>query len=66
MVAMNLGNSRTVCKKYYVHPVVISLYENNQLDKYLKELDNIEKDDDKTGLTGEEKILMKILSRNGG
>ena len=29
MVAGQLGNTRTVCKKYYVHPVIISLYEQN-------------------------------------
>lgn len=26
-VAINLGNTRTVCKKYYVHPSVIKSYE---------------------------------------
>ncbi len=60
-VSKKLGNTRTVCKKYYVHPGIIKLYEENSLDKYLKELDNIEKPDDLSGLTSEEKILMKIL-----
>ena len=35
---------------------------HKKLDVYLKELDIIEKDDNHTALTGEEKILMKILS----
>ena len=61
MVAEALGNTRTVCKKYYVHPIILSLYETQSLDKYLKQLDELEQDDDKTGLTKEEKILMKIL-----
>jgi DNA topoisomerase I len=60
-VSKLLGNTRNVCKKYYVHPVIISLYEDKSLDKYLAELDHIEKDDDKTALTSEEKVLMKIL-----
>jgi DNA topoisomerase-1 len=60
-VSKKLGNTRTVCKKYYVHPGVIRLYEENTLDKYLKELDDIEKSDDLTGLTSEERVLMKIL-----
>lgn len=60
-VSKKLGNTRTVCKKYYVHPGIIELYEQKQLNKYLKELDKIEQPDDLTGLTTEEKVLMKIL-----
>ena len=60
-VSKKLGNTRTVCKKYYVHPGIIRLYEEMGLEKYLKELDNIEKPDDLSGLTSEEKVLMKIL-----
>jgi DNA topoisomerase-1 len=60
-VSKKLGNTRTVCKKYYVHPGIIRLYEENSLQKYLKELENIEKPDDLSGLTSEEKVLMKIL-----
>lgn len=63
-VSRQLGNTRTVCKKYYVHPVIISLYESNALKKYLDELDTIEVDDDSSGLTAEEKIVMKILEKN--
>ena len=62
-VSKKLGNTRTVCKKYYVHPGVIRLYEENGLHKYLEELDKIEKPDDLTGLTSEERILMKILEQ---
>jgi DNA topoisomerase-1 len=61
-VSKKLGNTRTVCKKYYVHPGIIELYEQNNLHKYLQELDNIEKSDNLTGLTSEERVLMKILS----
>lgn len=60
-VSLQLGNTRTVCKKYYVHPGIIRLYEEDQLQQYLKELDNLEEPDDKTGLTHDEKVLMKIL-----
>jgi DNA topoisomerase I len=60
-VSKLLGNTRNVCKKYYVHPVILSLYEDQTLQKYMGQLDTIEKDDNKSGLTSEEKILMKIL-----
>lgn len=61
MVAANLGNTATVCRKYYVHPLVINLYENSSIKKYLDELDRIEVDDGIAGLTREEIIVMKIL-----
>ncbi|KEY19630.1 DNA topoisomerase IB [Kaistella antarctica] len=61
MVACELGNTSTVCRKYYIHPLVINLYENDSIKKYLKELDEIEVDDGKAGLTKEELIVMKIL-----
>jgi DNA topoisomerase-1 len=64
IVAEKLGNTRTVCKKYYVHPLILSLYENKSLEKYYNQLDEIEKDDGKTGLTVEEEVLMKILESN--
>ncbi len=61
-VSKKLGNTRTVCKKYYVHPGVVKLYEEKSLSKYLKELDNIEKEDHLSGLTNDERVLKKILS----
>ena len=65
-VSGQLGNTRTVCRKYYVHPRLIQLYEDNRLIKYLQELDALEEEGGSdAGLTAEEKILMKILRRNG-
>lgn len=69
-VAAHLGNTRAICKKYYIHPLIINLYENNLLEKYLADETNpIRSDqnhdltDDLTDyLTDEEKILMKILN----
>lgn len=61
MVSRHLGNTRNVVKKYYVHPCMIELYENNSLKDYLDQLDQIETDDNKVDLTREEKIMMKIL-----
>jgi DNA topoisomerase-1 len=44
-----------------VHPGIIKLYEEKNLDRYLNELDKIEEPDDLAGLATEEKVLMKIL-----
>jgi len=63
-VATQLGNTRAVCKKYYVHPVIITMYENKSLEKYFKELEEIEENDAKSDLTSDEKIIMKILQNN--
>lgn len=60
-VSVRLGNTRTVCKKYYVHPGIIEMYEQDKLKKYLMQLNKIEQDDDKSTLTVEEKLLMKVL-----
>lgn len=60
-VAERLGNTRTVCRKYYVHPLIVSLYENHTIHKYFAELEKIEADDDKSSLTTDEKMIMKIL-----
>jgi DNA topoisomerase-1 len=63
-VSHKLGNTRTVCKKYYVHPALIRLYEEKKIDNYLSQLDEIEKDDDRASLTKEEKVLMELLEIN--
>ncbi|HEY0433493.1 MAG TPA: DNA topoisomerase IB, partial [Chitinophagaceae bacterium] len=34
-VAARLGNTRAVCRKYYVHPAIITLYTDNKLDAFV-------------------------------
>lgn len=63
-VAKHLGNTRTVCKKYYVHPLVLELFETHKLGKYLEELEKPNKNSDESGYTPEEKVLMNILEAN--
>ncbi len=63
-VSKALGNTRTVCKKYYVHPMLIALYETNSLHKYFDRLDREERNDQKANLTNEEMVLMEILKSN--
>lgn len=61
-VAINLGNTRTVCKKYYVHPTVIKSYEEGTLFNYIKELDE-EKDIKAAELNVAEKALLALLEK---
>lgn len=58
-VAAHLGNTRTVCKKYYVHPLILTLYEENRLDIYL----NCHGDDCPEGVIREEHIVITILEK---
>ncbi len=61
-VSERLGNTRTVCRKYYVHLGIIRLYEENKILDYLSELDGIEEPDGVAALTRDEKVLMKLLA----
>jgi DNA topoisomerase-1 len=58
-VAELLGNTRTVCKKYYVHPSLLELYETGKLEKWLTQKDNTDRSN--TGLSSTEKTLIRIL-----
>lgn len=64
IVSGYLGNTRTVCKKYYVHPLILTLYENNKLEKYFNSINEIENYNNKASLSAEEKTIMKILESN--
>jgi DNA topoisomerase-1 len=55
-VAKKLGNTRSVCKKYYVHPTVIASYEKGSIWNYKPRKTK------GTDLNAEEKALLKLLS----
>ena len=57
-VAQKLGNTRTVCKKYYVHPTVIASYEKGSIWKYKPRRSVPGKT-----LNAEEKALVKLLEK---
>ena len=61
MVAKQLGNTRTVCKNYYKHSVIVELYKENNLGKYLNQLKVIETCDRQKELLPEVKVLLNIL-----
>ncbi len=58
-VSKKLGNTVPVCKKYYVHPELINLYQQNQLGNFFNS--DSKGRDMPTGLSNDEKLLMKIL-----
>lgn len=62
-VAKHLGNTRTVCKKYYVHPIITDLYENNRLDLYLEKILNSDVTEKEGALNDIEKLLLVILEK---
>jgi DNA topoisomerase I len=62
LVAMRLGNTRTVCRKYYVHPVIIDLYQEGKLAKYTNVPGLVENGKNEDGYSPDEVILLKILS----
>lgn len=56
IVSSKLGNTRTVCRKYYVHPTVIAAYEKRSIFKY-ETKPNIEGNN----LNPEEEALVRLL-----
>ena len=64
-VAKCLGNTKTVCKKHYVHPLILSGYQNQKLDKYIKELEKIELEKTASStLAPPEQVLLKLLENS--
>jgi DNA topoisomerase-1 len=61
-VALNLGNTRTVCKKYYVHPSIIKAYEEGHLSRYIEALEP-EHDIKVAELNTAEKALLELLAK---
>jgi len=59
-VAKKLGNTRAVCKSSYVYPLLLTAYENNELEKYMKKMNN-NKAKGKLGLEHDEKVLLSFL-----
>jgi DNA topoisomerase-1 len=58
-VSHKLGNTVSVCKKYYVHPEMINLFINNQLTRFFE--NGKQARESKYGLSSDEQLMMKIL-----
>ncbi len=59
-VAIHLGNTRSVCKKYYVHPKIIALYESGKLQEYI----HLPRRNNDSLLRPDETLLLTILQTN--
>ncbi|MBA9075148.1 DNA topoisomerase-1 [Flavobacterium gossypii] len=57
-VAKKLGNTRTVCRKYYVHPTVIASYEKGSIWNY-----KLKKNIKNNKLNPEEEALVRLLKK---
>jgi len=57
--AKALGNTRNVCKKYYVHPYVVSKYERNELNEVFESLEEKSSTDYQTAA---EATLLDLIS----
>lgn len=62
-VSKHLGNTPNVCKKYYIHPAILSVYENKLAKKYFDQT-QYQKGNDKNNLKAEEATMIKILQAN--
>ena len=60
-VSHRLGNTRTVCRKHYVHPQILDAYECQDLNQYIKQKSRY-RQTSPHGLDGVEKLLLKFLS----
>ena len=60
-VATDLGNTPTVCSKYYIHPQVVELFNSGQLIDYLHEHDAEPAPHDPLSHT--ERLVLKMLEK---
>ncbi len=59
-VAAGLGNTPTVCSKYYIHPQVVTLFQSGELIDYLRAHDAAPAPDDPLSPT--ERLVLKMLA----
>ncbi|WP_217602781.1 DNA topoisomerase IB [Chitinophaga sp. GbtcB8] len=62
-VACKLGNTRAVCKKYYVHPRLLIAYEEGKLEPYMQQVRESRSKAGKGELHNDEKVLLKFLKK---
>lgn len=55
-----LGNTRSVCREYYVHPVVTEKYLDGSIKKYFDKIDN-QKEHQNSDLSNTEKLMIELM-----
>ncbi|RKS50465.1 DNA topoisomerase-1 [Gillisia mitskevichiae] len=59
--AHGLGNTRSVCRSYYVHPFITENYENGQIVSYFNKIKE-EEFSNSSSLSSSEKIMLDMIS----
>ncbi|WGK64097.1 DNA topoisomerase IB [Croceiramulus getboli] len=59
--AKALGNTRAVCRKYYVHPEVVTAYEDGGIQPYFDRLDK--QKTSKSNLSPSEELLLEMIAQ---
>ncbi len=58
--ATGLGNTRTVCRQYYVHPTIVQNYETGEIVEFFNKVKTTGEKNYKS-LSGTEKVMLKML-----
>lgn len=61
-VAHGLGNTPTVCSKYYIHPEVVNLFREDKLLTYLKKHDPSKSKN--KHMSAMEEFVLKMLEKS--
>ena len=63
VVAERLGNTRTVCRKYYVHPALLSAYHQGLTAPYSADSDtrNVRRELSKAALRRDELVVLQFF-----
>jgi DNA topoisomerase-1 len=61
LVAQKLGNTRNVCKKYYVHPRLLAQYQEGGLQSFVSEINQFKTDAKDDTMNADEIMVMKFM-----
>lgn len=61
MVAKKLGNTASVCRSYYIHPLILETYLDGKLSNFIADNEYVEKIENDC-LADEEKLFIKLLN----